>query len=137
MVKLSRILTINVIILLIGISVISSAKDINFKKNIIEYPEVEDLNDEIELISFIWGTAFSVERTGYIFNKPIKISPWKTMIHIIGIKLPTPHSYNMLFYDNPNWIIKISHFFGIIKQRSQCSYDVFGIAIGDIGLIKW
>ena len=83
MIKLSRILTIDVTIILIGISVISSANDIKFKKDLIENPEVEELNDEIELISFIWGTAFSVERTGYIFNKPIKISPWKTTIHII------------------------------------------------------
>ena len=97
MIKLSRILTIKVIILLIGISVISSANDINIEEELIENPEVEKLNNQIELISYIRGIAFEVNKTGFIFNKPIKITPWKSAIFITGIKLSSLYPYKMFF----------------------------------------
>ena len=51
MIKLSRILTIKVIILLIGISVISSANDINIEEELIENPEVEKLKSKVSDLS--------------------------------------------------------------------------------------
>jgi hypothetical protein len=137
MIKLSRILTIKVIILLIGISVISSANDINIEEELIENPEVEKLNNQIELISYIGGIAFSVNKTGFIFNKPIRITPWKTAIFIMGIKLPSLYSYNMFFYDYPNSILRVSRFFGNVKQVYEFSFEVSGIAIGNIEYNEW
>ena len=110
--RLSKILTIEAIILLIGISVISSANDINVEEELLENPEVEELNDQIEIISYIRGTAFEVDKSGFINNEPIKITPWKTSIFIIGIKLPTLYSFNLFFYDYPNSIVRVFSFFG-------------------------
>ena len=100
--RLCKILTIQVIILLIGISVISSANDINIEEELIENPEVEKLNNQIELISYIGGIAFDVDKTGFIFDKPIKITPWKSAIFLFGIKLPSIYSFDMFFYIHPN-----------------------------------
>ena len=113
MIRLSKILTIEVLILLIGISVISPANGINFKEELIEAPEVENLNNQKEIISYIKGTAFEVDKSGYIINEPINITPWKTAIFIIGIKLPSLYSYNLFFYDNPDSIVRASRFIGI------------------------
>ena len=136
MIKLSRILTIKVIILLIGISVISSANDINIEEELIENPEVEKLNNQIELISYIRGIAFEVNKTGFIFNKPIKITPWKSAIFITGIKLSSLYPYKMFFYDYPNSIVRVSRFFGNVIQVKEFSFEVSGIAIGNIEYIE-
>ena len=135
MIKLSKILAVKVIILLIIISGISSADDVNINNDeeLIENPEVEQLDDEIEIISYIGGIAFDVNKTGSIFNKPITITPWKSAIFIFGIKLPS----FMFFYYHPNCVIKVSRFFGTVKQEAQCQFDVQGIAIGNIVHIEW
>jgi len=90
MVRLSKILAIKVIILLIIISGISSANDVNINNNeeLIENTEIKHLDNQIELISYITGLAYYVDKTGFIFNEPIEINAWKMSINIIGIKLP-------------------------------------------------
>jgi len=134
MTRLNKILTIKILILLIGISFISSAKDINNEKELIENPKVEQLNDQIEIISYITGTAFEVDKTGFINNEPVKITPWKTAIFIIGIKLPTLYSYNLFYYEYPNSIVRVSSFFGNIIRVNEYQFEVYGFAIGDIEL---
>jgi hypothetical protein len=135
--RLSKILTISVIILLIGISAISSANDINVEEEFLENPEDEQLNDQIEIISYIRGTAFFADKTGFINNEPIKITPWKTAIFIIGIKIPTLNSYNLFFYEYPNSIVRVSCFFGNVIRVNEYQFEVYGFAIGDIELESW
>ena len=95
--NLSRILTVKVVILLIGICYISSANEINIQKELIDNPEVQKLNEHKEIISFIRGISIGVDKTGFIINEPINILPWKSMIKISGIKIPTLDSFWMFF----------------------------------------
>ena len=137
MIRLNKILAINIIMLLISMSVISSANDenINNDEEFIEYPKDKQLENQIEKISYIQGWAFEVNKTGFIFNKPIRICPWQTAIHIFGIRRPS-NLFDMCYYISPQSIIKVSHFFGFIKQQFENSFDVFGIAIGNIELVQ-
>ena len=132
MIKLSRILAINVIILLIGISFISSANEINIEKELIENPEVEKCNEHIEIISFIRGISIGVDKIGFIINEPIKILPWKAGIKISGIKIPTLDSFWIFFSDGANSMVTVSHFFGSVKHINRLQSRVCGIAIGNI-----
>ena len=134
MVWLSKILTIEVIILLLGISIISSANGIKINEELIENPECEQLNNQVELISYIRGTAFEVDKTGFVYDEPIKIAPWKTTIIITGIKLPSKYSYNIFFIDYPNSIVRASRFFGNVIRVNEYQFEVYGFAIGNIEL---
>ena len=122
-----------IIILLIGISVISSANDldINNDEELIENPDVERLDNQIELISFIDGIAIEVDKTGYIFDEPIEIRAWKMLINIIGIKLPSINSFDIFFYISGIWYVKASRFFGRVNDNNMPP-SVRGFAIGNI-----
>jgi hypothetical protein len=130
---LSKILAAAILVLFISISFISSAFEINNKidEKSIEYPKKE-IDENIEIISFIRGTAFSVDETGLIFNKQIHITPWKTQIYIIGIKKSSSCLFDILYFFQAECIVKVNHFFGNVNQQSECSYDISGLAIGDI-----
>jgi hypothetical protein len=129
--NLSRILTIKVIILLIGISIISSANEINILEELIENPKVEKFNEQKEIISFIRGISIAVHKTGFIKNEPINICPWKSGIKISGIKIPTLDSFMIFFSEITISWITASHFFGIVRQIGP-HFMVSGIAIGNI-----
>jgi hypothetical protein len=133
---LKQILLILFIIILINISDISSASKIDVKNDeeLIEYSKDKQLDNQIEIISYIWGWAFDVNKTGFIFNKPIRITPWHTAIHIFGIKQPL-YLFDLFYYISPQNIIKVSHFFGFVKQQFENSFDVYGIAIGNVVLV--
>jgi hypothetical protein len=133
MIRLSKILTVEVIILLIGISVVSSANDLDINNDevLIENPDVEQSDNQIEIISYITGHAFDVDKTGFIFNEPIDITAWKMSINILGIKIPSIHSFNMLFYISAVSSVKASRFFGRVNENDMPP-SVNGFAIGNV-----
>ena len=138
MIRLSKILTIKIMILLISISAISSANNVNINddKELIENPEVERLDNQIEVITYIEGIAFDVDKTGFIFNKPIEITAYKMSISLIGIKLPSDFLHDILhlqmfFYISGISYVKASRFFGRVNDDNNPP-SVRGFAIGTI-----
>jgi hypothetical protein len=128
--NIRKILIIEIIFLLLFISISSSASDINIEKEKIINQKPEKLDNQVELFTYIQGLCFHVDKTGFIFNKPIEITAYKMSINIIGFKIPTENFYDIFFTVGLISHLKAYRFFGIVEGSYPPS--VKGFAIGDI-----
>ena len=125
-----KILTVEIIFLLLFISISSSASDINIEKEKIINQKPEKLDDQEELFTYIQGLCFGVDKTGFIFNKPIEITAYKMSINIIGFKTPSDNLFDIFFIEGLISHIKAYRFFGIVEGSYPPA--VRGFAIGNI-----
>lgn len=131
-----KLFAIGIIILFIGISVISSANNVNanIKEEVIDNPEIEPFNINQEIISFISGTCSDYKINHYgIFKRSIET--WSdgdiTSFKVRGYKYSNNGEIISFGPLRPTHLIS-QNFIGSIQRVTLQSCNVFGIAIGDI-----
>ncbi|KYK21294.1 hypothetical protein AYK24_09405 [Thermoplasmatales archaeon SG8-52-4] len=124
-------LVVGIIVLFISVNVTS--KDTSISNDVIveDNGEIKPLDNQIEIISFITGLAYYVDKIGCIINKPIEITAYKMSINILGFKHPSDYFYNVFFDISGISYLKASRFFGRVNENGMPP-SVSGFAIGNI-----
>ena len=132
-----KIIGIFVCVLIIGVSVVSSASNVNKNEHdkIIVCNEVQQINNNRELISIITGTCSDYKLTNNgLIRKQVELwSNGSTHITIRGSYIYLGSLNGIMgFTVNGLHYLWIKNFIGYINRISPQSCRVFGFALGDI-----
>jgi len=130
--KLPLIIGICIAILLMPISSAANL-DTNVDDDLEEKPDIEALNNDVEIISFFRGACTFINRKGLFIDEPIDIRPGGFGFDIFGLKQPVSGFYDIFFRlgSSPE-IVRAPRFIGIVHEVNPHFIKVWGIALGDI-----